>query len=80
MAAPYLEFDMLVEMKIYMEAMIEEHKKEINALVKIRQHLKKAGKIAETETTIKRIDLLKGLKNKAHNFVSFINDYLKMLK
>ena len=80
MPVPILEFDMLVEMKVYMIEMIEEHKKEINALVKIRQQLKKVDKLAEVIATEGRINKLKGLKNKAHNFILFLNDYLEKIK
>jgi len=80
MAVPILEFDFLIEMKVYMTEMIEEHTKEINALVKIKYHLRKTEKVAEIITTETRINKLKGLKNKAHNFVLFLNDYLECLK
>lgn len=80
MPAPVLEFDFLVEIKEYMLEMIEEHQKEINMLVLVRQQFKKAGRIAELEDVKKRIDKLQGLVNKVHNFVLFIKDYLKKLK
>ncbi|KKL03980.1 hypothetical protein LCGC14_2620670 [marine sediment metagenome] len=77
---PILEYDMLTEMKVYMNEMIEEHKIEINGLVKIRQQFKKIGKIAESEETNKRVNKLKGLENKAHNFILFLKDYLEKIK
>lgn len=80
MPAPVLEFDFLIEMKEYMLEMIEEHKREINALVLIRRQFKEAGKIAEVGDIQKRIDKLQGLENKAQNFILFLKDYLKKLK
>ena len=77
MPAPMLEFDMLTEMEVYMNEMLEEHKREINGLVLIRQQYKKAGKIVASEEIQQRIDKVKGYENKAHNFVLFIKDYLK---
>lgn len=74
---PILEFDMLTEMEAYMDEMLAEHTKEINALVIIKRQYKKAGKISADEATKKRIDQLRGYKNKAHNFVLFLKDYMK---
>ena len=79
MPAPMLEFDMLTEMEVYMNEMLEEHKREINGLVLIRQQYKKAGKIVASEEIQQRIDKVKGYENKAHNFVLFVKDYLRML-
>ena len=78
MPVPVLEYDMLLEMRVYMNDLIEEHKKEINALVMIRRNLKKIGKIVQIEETQQRIDKVKGYENKAHNFMLFIKDYLKI--
>jgi len=80
MPVPILEFDMLVEMKVYMKEMIEEHKTEINGLVKIRNQFKKIGKITDAETARNRIHKIKGFENKAHNFILFLNDYLEKIK
>jgi len=77
MPIPVLEYDMLLEMEVYMNDLLEEHKDEINALVMIRRHLKKIGKIVQIEDAQQRIDKVKGYENKAHNFVLFIKDYLK---
>ena len=77
MPVPVLEYDMLLEMEVYMNELLAEHKGEINALVKIRRHLKKVGKIVQIEEAQQRIDKVKGYENKAHNFVLFIKDYLK---
>ncbi len=80
MTAPLLEFDMLVEMKVYMNEMIKEHTKELNAMIKIRHQFSKISKVAEVKDTKKRIDKLIGYKNKAHNFVLFLRDYLEKIK
>lgn len=80
MVAPALEFEMLVEMKKYMTEMNKEHTTEINGLVLIKRQFKKVGRISEVETTQKRIDQLKRLKNAAGNFIQFLNDYLERLK
>ncbi len=80
MTAPVLEFEMLVEMKVYMLEMIEEHKNEINSLVLIRQQYKKTGKISSEEMIKTRIERLTSFKNKEHNFISFLKDYLKGYK
>ena len=77
---PILEFDMLIEMKVYMNEMIKEHTTEINGLIIIRQKFKKTGRLAEAEATQERIKRLKGLENKARNFILFIKDYLKLIK
>ena len=77
MPAPMLELDMLMEMEVYMNEMIEEHKNEINGLVLIRRQFKKGGKIKDAEQIKARINKLTGLENKARNFVLFIKDYLK---
>ena len=77
MPVPILEYDMLLEMRVYMKELIEEHKREVNALVLIRQTLKKAGRIVELEDAKKRIETVKGYDNKAHNFILFIKDYIK---
>ena len=78
MPVPILEYDMLLEMEVYMNDLIEEHMKEVNALVLIRQNFKKAGRIVELEDVKKRIATVKGYDNKAHNFILFIKDYLKI--
>ena len=80
MTAPILEFDMLVEMKTYMLEMIEEHKNEINGLVLIQRQFKKLGKISQKEDIKARIKKLTGLQNKEHNFILFLEDYLKVYK
>ena len=77
MTVPVLEYDMLLEMEVYMNDLLKEHKDEMNALVMIRRHLKKIGKIVQIEEAQQRINKLKGYENKAHNFVLFIKDYLK---
>jgi hypothetical protein len=68
---------MLLEMNVYMKDLIKEHNNETNALVLIRRQLKKAGKIVQVDEVQKRIDVVNGYTNKAHNFVLFIKDYLK---
>jgi hypothetical protein len=68
---------MLLEMNVYMKDLIKEHNNETNALVLIRRQLKKAGKIVQVNEVQKRIDVVNGYTNKAHNFVLFIKDYLK---
>ena len=75
-----LEFDMLVEMEVYMKEMIDEHKHEINGLVIIQRQYKKAGKFIDMELIKVRIEKLTGFQNKAHNFVLFIKDYMRLLK
>ncbi len=80
MPAPILEWDMLIEMEKYMNEMIEEHKHEINGLVLIQRQFKKAGKISQKEEIKARIEKLTGFENKAHNFVLFIKDYMRLLK
>jgi hypothetical protein len=77
MPVPILEYDMLLEMNVYMKDLIKEHNNETNALVLIRRQLKKAGKIVQVDEVQKRIDVVNGYTNKAHNFVLFIKDYLK---
>ena len=77
MPIPILEYDMLVEMEVYMNEMILEHKHEINGLVLIQRQFKKAGKITEREEIKARIEKLTGFENKAHNFILFIKDYMK---
>ena len=77
---PILEFDMLIEMKAYMLEMIEEHKNEINGLVLIQRQFKKMGKISQKEDIKARIKKLTSLQNKEHNFILFLEDYLKVYK
>jgi len=75
-----LELDMLMEMEAYMNEMIEEHKNEINGLVLIQRQFKKGGKIKDAEDIKTRIGKLTGFENKAHNFILFIKDYMRLLK
>ena len=77
---PILEFDMLISMKAYMLEMIEEHKNEINGLVLIQRQFKKMGKISQKEDIKARIKKLTSLQNKEHNFILFLEDYLKVYK
>lgn len=77
---PMLEWDMLVEMEVYMNEMLEEHKNEINGLVLIQRQYKKAGKFIDMESIKARIKKLTGFQNKARNFVLFIKDYMRLLK
>jgi len=71
---------MLIEFKNYLIEMIKEHKNEINGLVLIQRQFKKLGKISQKEDIKARIKKLTGLQNKEHNFILFLEDYLKVYK
>lgn len=73
---PHLEKEMLEEMLKYFETDIMILRSSINILVLNKKLYKKGNILEETENIEKRIEILTGKSNLAHNFVSFIKKYL----